>query len=147
MKKTRLLFIFILVLTFLFTTSCVKEYSIKNYEKYFDNVYKAINSEDIKYLAIDVRSKEEYETLHIRQFQNYNYELGNVTELVDWIKANSDKNTKIYLFGNNDFISQTIEILKKDKYNISYLTEEFNDIKEYASTIFIMDTGEYDCGC
>lgn len=147
MKRINFLIIICLFISLVFVSSCTKEYTSKNYKKYLDNVYKAVNSENVKYLAVDVRNKEEYETLHIRQFQNYNYELGSVTEFVNWIKSNSDKKTNIYLYGNEEFILDTIEVLKKDKYNITYLTIDFNDIKEYASTLFIMDTGEYDCGC
>ena len=102
MKKI-VLIIFILTLFILGGCSCnskklnLYQDEIKHQE-YLDKFYDDINTENLKYVAVDLRTKEMYETEHIRQFQNYDLSKGNIDELFTWLKSNYSSNHKVYIY-------------------------------------------------
>lgn len=148
MKKICLLLIVLILL--LTSCSCsrkVNEYNIDTITDYFDEVYNIINDEDLKYVAIDLRNKKAYEELHIRQFQNYDLEKGRITELISWLFNTYSKKHHVIIYTENLLEEEFITELTEHYYNIYICTANFEDIKLQATEYFVLDTGEYDCGC
>ena len=151
MKKI-VIIIFILTLFILGGCSCnskkvdIYQDEIKHQE-YLEKFYDDINTENLKYVAVDLRTKEMYETEHIRQFQNYDLSKGNIDELLKWLKGNYSSNHKIYIY---------IETLE-DRSLFDNLLETYNEVYVYigmyetmnilGNELFTFDSGPYNCGC
>ena len=65
---------------------------------YLNQFYEEINTEGRKYVAVDLRSKELYETEHLRQFQNYDLNSGSIDELNTWLCSNYSNKYIIYIY-------------------------------------------------
>ena len=95
----RILILFVLIsLCFLSSCNCVNNKSkVSFYDKddewneYLDMFYTSINTEGSKYAAFDLRSKEVYETEHLRHFQNYDLNVGSKDEFFSYLTNNYSK--------------------------------------------------------
>ena len=93
----RILILFVLIcLCFLSSCNCVNSKSkVSFYDKedewneYLDMFYTSINTEGNKYAAFDLRSKELYETEHLRHFQNYDLNVGSKDEFFNYLTNKS----------------------------------------------------------
>lgn len=146
MKKISLLLI-ILLSTLCSCKSKVNIYNEENINDYLNEVYNIINDEDIKYVAYDLRSKTDYETLHIRQFQNYDINKGSNDTFIKWLTSNYSKKHYIILYSEESINEELITEIKNNYKHIYIATSKFQDIKNDLSELFTLDSGEYDCGC
>ena len=149
MKKIYIIFLFILCLANLASckNSGVKVYDNNNLNEFTTLFYNAINSEDIKYVACDFRSKLEYEKEHLRQFQNYDLENGNYQEFITWLTSNYSKKHQVYLFSSTLLSNEQIDELKKNYKQVHIYVGDYDNLKQVGEEYFIFDSGPYDCGC
>ena len=149
MKRIYIIFLFILCLANLASckNSVVKVYDNNNLNEFTTLFYNAINSEDIKYVACDFRSKLEYEKEHLRQFQNYDLENGNYQEFITWLTSNYSKKHQVYLFSPTLLSNEQIDELKKNYKQVHIYVGDYDNLKQVGEEYFIFDSGPYDCGC
>lgn len=149
MKKIYIIFLLIFCLVNL--TSCknrdVKIYDNNNLNEFTKLFYDAINSEEIKYVACDFRSKLDYEEEHLRQFQNYDLQNGDYKEFITWLTSNYSKKHQVYLFSSSSLTDDQIQDLKKNYKQIYIYVGDYNSLKQAGEEYFIFDSGAYDCGC
>lgn len=151
MKKI-VLIIFILTLFILGGCSCnskklnLYQDEIKHQE-YLNKFYNDINTENLKYVAVDLRTKEMYETEHIRQFQNYDLSKGNIDELFTWLKSNYSSNHKVYIYVETlDDVSK-FEVLLENYNEIYIYIGTYETMSSLGEELFTFDHGPYNCGC
>lgn len=150
--KKYLVYICIVMLFILSACSCSGSKQVSKYESdttwetYLEMFYTDINTENLKYVAVDLRTKEAYETEHIRQFQNYDLSKGSIDELLNWLKSNYSKNHKVYIY--IDEVDTTIFDSFTDYYeNVHLYIGNYDSMKKIGEELFTFDSGPYDCGC
>lgn len=153
MKKISL---FIVLISLFFITGCncqsskhlMKVYKEENeWNEYLYLFYEEINTEGRKYVGVDLRSKEAYETSHLRQFQNYDLNKGNVDELNSWLKSNYSSKYIIYIYieALSD-VSMFDSVIEKFK-EVHIYIGEYSSLETLGEELFIFDSGPYDCNC
>ena len=151
MKKI-VIIIFILTLFILCGCSCnskkvdIYQDEIKHQE-YLEKFYDDINTENLKYVAVDLRTKEMYETEHIRQFQNYDLSKGNIDELLTWLKGNYSSKYKIYIYIETLEDLALFDDLLTIYSDIYIYVGMYDTIKSLGEELFTFDSGPYNCGC
>lgn len=151
MKKI-VIIIFILTLFILGGCSCnskkvdIYQDEIKHQE-YLDKFYDDINTENLKYVAVDLRTKEMYETEHIRQFQNYDLSKGNIDELLTWLKGNYSSKYKIYIYIETLEDLTLFDDLLTIYSDVYIYVGMYDTIKSLGEELFTFDSGPYNCGC
>ena len=151
MKKI-VIIIFILTLFILGGCSCnskkvdIYQDEIKNQE-YLEKFYDYINTENLKYVAVDLRTKEMYETEHIRQFQNYDLSKGNIDELLTWLKGNYSSKYKIYIYIETLEDLTLFDDLLTIYSDVYIYVGMYDTIKSLGEELFTFDSGPYNCGC
>lgn len=149
MKRIKLL-IMILILSISLlgcTKTQVHHYQETNINEYLDELYTTINDEKLKYVAVDLRTKDYYEEEHIRQFQNYDLDSGSLDELTTWLKGNYSKKYYVFIFSENPIDQNFLNFLE-DHYQWVYIyTGLYELLKAQASTSFILESGPYNCAC
>ena len=151
MKKI-VIIIFILTLFILGGCSCnskkvdIYQDEIKHQE-YLEKFYDDINTENLKYVAVDLRTKEMYETEHIRQFQNYDLSKGNIDELLKWLKGNYSSKYKIYIYIETMEDLTLFDDLLTIYSDVYIYVGMYDTIKSLGGELFTFDSGPYNCGC
>lgn len=152
MKKiSKLLIILILFMTIV---SCDKEeekeiiyYNQDTQTEYIEKVYELINDDEVKYVACDLRTKEVYETEHIRQFQNYDISVSSNEEFNTWITSNYSDSYHVIIFSESSLDDELINSLS-DIYNHIYIYNgSYDNMKASLDEYFVLESGPYDCGC
>lgn len=153
MKKILLLIIIILMFS-IAGCDCKKNphYINISYEEskwtiYLNQFYEEINTEGRKYVAFDLRSKEQYETEHLRQFQNYDLSVGTIDEFSDWLSKNYSNKYVVYIYVEI-LEDHTVfdELSKKFKLTEVYVGE-YHTLRTLGEDLFTFDSGPYDCNC
>ena len=152
MKKIILL----LVICLLFISSgcnCNKNSEVHIYndstswKEYLDAFYEAINTEGAKYAAFDLRSKENYETEHLRHFQNYDLNKGNIEEFNSYLTKNYASKYTIYIYietlDDLEYFDDLLNIYK----DVNVYIGDYESFRNLGEELFTFDSGEYDCNC
>lgn len=152
MKKIIILFVIICTL-FISSYSCTINSKINicdeeaEWLSYLDLFYEEINTEGRKYVGIDLRTKEDYEDEHLRQFQNYDISKGSIEELNNWLSSNYSNKYIVYIYIESlDDLSSFDSLLKKFK-DIYIYIGEFETLRTLGDELFTFDSGPYDCNC
>lgn len=151
----RILILFVLIsLCFLSSCNCVNNKSkVYFYDKddkwneYLDMFYTLINTEGSKYAAFDLRSKEVYETEHLRHFQNYDLNAGSKDEFFSYLTNNYSKKYIIYIYIETlDDLNYFDDLL--DSYKSIYVyIGDYQTYRSLGDELFTFDSGPYDCNC
>ncbi len=152
MKKIILL----LVICLLFISSgcnCNKNSEVHIYndstswKEYLDDFYEAINTEGAKYAAFDLRSKVSYEIEHLRHFQNYDLNKGNIEEFNSYLTKNYASKYTIYIYietlDNLEYFDDLLNTYKE----VHIYIGDYESFRSLGEELFIFDSGEYDCNC
>jgi hypothetical protein len=151
----RILILFVLIsLCFLSSCNCVNNKSkVSFYDKddkwneYLDMFYTSINTEGSKYAAFDLRSKEVYETEHLRHFQNYDLNVGSKDEFFSYLTNNYSKKYIIYIYIETlDDLNYFDDLLDSYK-NIYVYIGDYQTYRSLGDELFTFDSGPYDCNC
>ena len=151
----RILILFVLIsLCFLSSCNCVNNKSkVYFYDKddkwneYLDMFYTLINTEGSKYAAFDLRSKEVYETEHLRHFQNYDLNVGSKDEFFSYLTNNYSKKYIIYIYIETlDDLNYFDDLLDSYK-NIYVYIGDYQTYRSLGDELFTFDSGPYDCNC
>ena len=151
----RILILFVLIsLCFLSSCNCVNnKRKVSFYDKddewneYLDMFYTSINTEGSKYAAFDLRSKEVYETEHLRHFQNYDLNVGSKDEFFSYLTNNYSKKYIIYIYIETlDDLNYFDDLLDSYK-NIYVYIGDYQTYRSLGDELFTFDSGPYDCNC
>lgn len=151
----RILILFVLIsLCFLSSCNFVNNKSkVSFYDKddkwneYLDMFYTSINTEGSKYAAFDLRSKEVYETEHLRHFQNYDLNVGSKDEFFSYLTNNYSKKYVIYIYIETlDDLNYFDDLLDSYK-NIYVYIGDYQTYRSLGDELFTFDSGPYDCNC
>lgn len=152
MKRSYLL---ILIICLFFITGCkcrnnnvIKFYQEeKEWNEYLEQFYNVINTEGENYVAFDLRSKEQYETKHLRQFQNYDLLVGKKDEFISHLKNNYSKKYSIYIYIESlddlNFFDDLLDTYK----NVYIYIGDYVTYQTLGEELFTFDSGPYDCNC
>lgn len=143
MKKISILLIFIILLL----SSCKQMKTYDSPTPFLESCYETINDDKVKYVCFDLRTKDLYEAGHIRQFQNYDLDSGNIDELISHLTTNYNKKTICYIYDNNTIDEELVKALKNHFDKLYILSFNDNKLLEEAKELFTIDKGPYNCGC
>ena len=147
----RVYIILLLLFCLLSLSSCKNKgmdiYDNNNIDEFISLFYETINDEDVKYVACDFRTKTEYETEHLRQFQNYDLQNGSFEEFLNWLTSNYSKKHQVYLFMNEILNDDQLNELKKNYKCIKIYKGDYETLRVKGEEFFTFDSGPYDCGC
>lgn len=152
MKKIILL----LVICLLFISSgcnCNKNSEVHIYndstswKEYLDYFYEAINTEGAKYAAFDLRSKVSYEIEHLRHFQNYDLNKGNIEEFNSYLTKNYASKYTIYIYIESLDNLEYFDVLLNTYKEVHIYIGDYESFRSLGEELFIFDSGEYDCNC
>lgn len=151
----RKVILFVLLISLFFVTGCncgdnnkLSFYDEETkWNEYLDLFYEEINTEGRKYVAVDLRNKEAYETEHLRQFQNYDLSVGSIDDLIMWLSSNYSNKYVVYIYIEtlND-LSMFDSIVEKYKQVCVYIGD-YSKLRTIGDELFTFDSGPYDCNC
>ena len=148
-----ILFTIAFCMVFLTSCNCGKKNHIiisdedNEWTTYLNQFYEEINTEGRKYVAVDLRSKELYETEHLRQFQNYDLNSGSIDELNTWLCSNYSNKYIIYIYIESLENLKTFNILLEKFKHIEVYIGDYNTLRNKGEELFTFDFGPYDCNC
>lgn len=153
MKKVILLFV-ICCLFLISGCNCNKSNSIMRFydeevewKNYLEQFYQVINTEGAKYAAFDLRSKENYETEHLRHFQNYNLNKGSIEEFNSYLTNNYSSKYIIYIYIETLSDLSYFDVLLDTYKEVYVYIGDYASFRNLGDELFTFDTGEYDCNC
>lgn len=114
---------------------------------YLEQFYQVINTEGAKYAAFDLRSKEAYETEHLRHFQNYDLTKGSVEELNSYLTKNYSSKYTIYIYIETLSDLSYFDILLDTYKEVYVYIGDYESFRNLGDELFIFDSGPYDCNC
>ena len=143
-----------ILICFLSSCNCVNNKSKVSFfdkddewNEYLDMFYTSINTEGSKYAAFDLRSKEVYETEHLRHFQNYDLNVGSKDEFFSYLTNNYSKKYIIYIYIETlDDLNYFDDLLDSYK-NIYVYIGDYQTYRSLGDELFTFDSGPYDCNC
>lgn len=151
MKRIKLFFLFMIILLIL--GGCNKRAIIvsdkDNYQIFVNAYYSYQIGEKEGFVAIDLRTLNEYSEGHFKGFINYDYSKGTDDELITTLKGMYNNETVVFLIDDgNNYVEIFSKILFDSGYKNIYLFKDgYNNLVPLATNDLFVVTGSDDCGC